>query len=124
MTVVTRMHGAKKPTRTTNNSKSTQKPTEDPKSVGDNVQDGEVETVDMKGIDIEPINKVNNKLYVTLKKIVEDKGFVTGKETLQICQDLLDGAKAKIENNKEKPAKWVSITQNYYLLVKMKPSIA
>ena len=47
-----------------------------------------------------------------------------GEDLAKICQDLLDGAKAKIENNKEKPAKWVLITQNYYLLVKMKPNIA
>ena len=28
-----------------------------------------------------------------------------GEELAKICQDLLDGAKSKIENNKEKPAK-------------------
>jgi exodeoxyribonuclease VII small subunit len=28
-----------------------------------------------------------------------------GEDLAKICQDLLDGAKAKIENNKEKPAK-------------------
>ena len=28
-----------------------------------------------------------------------------GEKLAKICQDLLDGAKSKIENNKEKPAK-------------------
>ena len=35
-----------------------------------------------------------------------------GEELAKICQDLLDGAKSKIENNKEKPAKWALNTQN------------
>ena len=54
----------------------------------------------------EELTKVVEQLETGSTTLEESlKLWERGEELAKICQDLLDGAKAKIENTKEKPAK-------------------